>query len=806
MQRLLLFLLLLIPVAAWGNEGQRRHYILETEHVLRPAEAAELAARGVEIQHVLPDHRYLVRVEDAAALENDLRVRSVAHYSAAKKIAPSAYREATRGRAFARINLVFHDDVSFDDAQQAVETVGGIVDRPLAVSFETPHRLTARIPSTELPRLANDERVFGIYGPQRRAVALNSDAAALSKVTPLYDAPYNLSGQGVVLSLFELSPAESTHPEFQGRLTNHFSGPANDATHATHVAGTIMAAGLNPLAKGMAPAATIHEFNANDDTAVFLNNKETALQSLHVVADNNSWGFPLGWQQDGSVDGGQVWYGAVEYFGGYDGFYSTPYDKVAKNGPVLFVHSAGNDGSNGFPSLDASNWSRHAHADDSGNIIKNEIFCYSKDGSGTDCPAPPCSAGPTHCETTPHPTYGPFATIGFIASLKNAVAVGAVNLAGDIASFSSRGPTRDSRVKPDLVALGVRQFSTVPNGGYSAQPSGTSMSAPVVTGIAGILTEQWRRSFNNQDPTPAILKTLLIAGADDLGNPGPDYTFGFGLANAKASVDLIRADNGGSRIRTGTIAQGQPVETTFGINVPQDVRVVLGWADPEVLLSPDDLADKTLINDLDLKVIDPSGNTVFPYILNKNTPDAPATRGVNTADNTEEIEIRAAAPGTYRVIVAGTTIPVGPTQPYVLITNAALGTTALPCSDAFEPNDSEATAYGFLPSGQAVVAKTCSTSDVDFFKIRVTAAGPLSIAVTATDTPIRVTLSGNGITPVVADVGAGGTATVATQVTSAAADFVLKVEPTGTIGPNATYTLTPTFNFVIPPRKRASRH
>jgi hypothetical protein len=304
-----------------------------------------------------------------------------------------------------------------------------------------------------------------------------------------------------------------------------------------------------------------------------------------------------------------------------------------------------------------------------------------------------------------------------------------------------------------------------------------------------------------------MLKTLLIAGADDIGNPGPDYTYGFGLVNAKASVDLIRADGrSGSRIRTGAIGQGQQIETTFGIGAVQNVRIVLGWADPEVLLSPNDLADKTLINDLDLKVIDPSGNTVFPYILNKGTPDARATRGVNSVDNTEEIEIPSAAPGTYRIVIAGTRIAVGPTQSYVLVANAPLGTTAVLCSDNYEPNGTEATAYGFLPSGQTIRPRICSVGETDFFKVRVTAPGPLSIAVTATDTPIRVTLYGSGITPVVATIAAGATGRVSTQVVNVPSDYFVKVEPTGTIGPDGSYTLTSTFNFVIPPRKRASRH
>ena len=279
-------------------------------------------------------------------------------------------------------------------------------------------------------QLADDERVFGIYGPRRAIKADNAIAAQLSHVTPLFTAPYNLSGNGVVLSEFELANADTSHPEFSGRFTSHVSGSpiSPDSRHATHVAGTMIAQGIDPRAKGMAPAASLHEFNANDDYAVMLDNKSTTLPGLSVVADNNSWGYAFGWQNDSSGSA-EVWYGDSDLLGGYTALDSAPYDKVARTTPVVFVHSAGNDAIEGQPSF-SSVYSPHAHADDSGNVITGQIFCYSQDGSGTDCPSPTCSTGLLHCETTRHPTYGPYFTIGLIANAKNVVAVGAVDASG----------------------------------------------------------------------------------------------------------------------------------------------------------------------------------------------------------------------------------------------------------------------------------------------------------------------------------------------------------------------------------------
>src|SRR5204862_2278097 len=134
-----------------------------------------------------------------------------------------------------------------------------------------------------------------------RPQAVNARAALLSKVTPLYSAPYNLSGDGVVLSEFELATADATHIQFGGRLVTHFNlSDTLNAKHATHVAGTMISAGIEdpgvsagtgPMTKGMAPKATLHEFSVQDDFGNVVSNKDTQLKALGVVGDNNSWDF-----------------------------------------------------------------------------------------------------------------------------------------------------------------------------------------------------------------------------------------------------------------------------------------------------------------------------------------------------------------------------------------------------------------------------------------------------------------------------------------------------------------------------------
>ncbi len=823
--------LLLLPmfVQALPRDGvPARHYILESAVPLDASASAGLAAKGIEVQQPLGSHRYLVRMRDGVTIPNDARILSIHAYDSSRKIARAAYTEAARGKAFARLRIVFQPEVTFEEAQAAIDAVGGTIETPLATASAYPQRMTVRAPSAATLALAEDERVFGVYGPPLHPKSVNAVAAQLSHVTPLFSSPYNLTGDGVVLSIFEPDGApDVAHREFQGRLTSHFDSKRPVDNHATHTSGTITAAGINTDAKGMAPTATLHAYDAGVDFSVLLDAKQNQTIAAGSVADSNSWDFALAWQSDGSCSPGVscAWYGGDEALGAYSGLESEPYDAIMRRtGEPLIVHAAGNDAISGTPSLSLP-WSPHKHFNYTQNKIDTGTFCYSQNATGTDCTAAPpfrCSTGKdsegdAYCEKDKHATHGANTTTGLLASTKNSVTVGAIQADGvNIAPFSSRGPTLDGRIKPELVAKGVNQFSTFPSNSYAVE-QGTSMATPVVTGIAGLVTQQYRKTFG-QTPSASILKALLIAGADDLGNAGPDYTYGFGLVDAKASVDFIRDDNGtGSRIRTGKIANSQDADTLITLAAAQKFRVVLSWFDSEVLLQPnpgpnddDLLAGKTLVNDLDLRVVDPAGATVLPYVLDMNNPNAVATKGVNHTDTTEEIEIANALPGVYHVIVHGA---IGDsrssTQDYVVVVNG--GTVVPPCTDNYEPNDTQATAFGNLVSGKTITPKTCSASDIDYFTFTSNSTAPITVTVAAGDTPLKVTLSSNLSTTVTQTIAANSQATLNTNITTLvsptpSAAFFVRVEANGTVGSAGTYTLVPAYTFTSTPRKRPTKH
>lgn len=789
-------LLLLVAVSSFAG-----HFIYSPGKPLSDADRAELAERGITVQRALTGGRYLVSVAKTREVLATDSTDGLETLTPERKILRSAIHEAAKAKSVAHLRVMFHPDVTFDEARQAVLAAGAVFDDVFAWKLEVMQQIDVLVPAAALHALASDDRVFAIAGmPAKKVRSDNQITAQLSHVTELLTAPYDLTGKGVSVSLFELAEGQADHPEFVGRLTvNATGGTTSDKQHATHVTGTIGASGKEPQAKGMAPEATINQYKASGSASQWLKAKDDLLQPLGVVADNNSWGYVLGWDVDGSD---HVWSDLAEFFGAYDLVYTAPIDQITRERGVLFVHSAGNEAD--LPAL--NNLGQHRHVDNNGDTITDKWYCYSASGSGTDC-ALPCSAGREYCETVRHMAGAPFDTIGLTASGKNSLAVGAIDSEKGIANFSGRGPAKDGRVKPDIVARGVNVLSTSTNSNY-VRKSGTSMSSPAVTGIAVLLTQQWRRTFNNASPTPEQLKALLIAGADDLGNTGPDYTFGYGLANAKASVDLIRDDAAqGTRIKTSTLATGQRYETSINLAEAQKLRVTLQWLDPEIAFLEDDdeVAAKALVNDLDLTVTGPAGNVVLPWLLNPAAPTATASRGVNTRDNTEIVEIANAAPGIYRVAVAGKSIVDRSPQSFTLITSAA---SAPPCFDRFESNDTSESAVTDLSPSRLLEASLCSATDVDFFKFSLVRGGTVSIVANATgDTPVRITLTRTGFAPVTVDIPAHDSRTLTFTVPGGnlaqPMTVSLKFETTGSIGTTPVYTFVP--NFPVAQRGRTVR-
>lgn len=245
---------------------------------------------------------------------------------------------------------------------------------------------------------------------------------------------------------------------------------------------------------------------------------------------------------------------------------------------------------------------------------------------------------------------------------KNVIATANLNESDGIIASSSRGPASDGRIKPDISAHGNSQMSTDPDNGY-APGGGTSAAAPGICGVMAQMHHAYSDLNGGTVAPSALLKAALLNTANDLGNDGPDFIYGWGKVNGLKAVQLLE-DN---RYFSSTLAQG--ASNSHSITIPagvQRAKIMIYWADVEAST----VAATALVNDLDATITDPGATVHLPWLLD-HTPNAttlalPATKGADHLNNVEQIAIDNPAAGTYTLDIAGTTVPMGTQEYYVV--------------------------------------------------------------------------------------------------------------------------------------------
>ena len=249
---------------------------------------------------------------------------------------------------------------------------------------------------------------------------------------------------------------------------------------------------------------------------------------------------------------------------------------------------------------------------------------------------------------------GWFTITGTGKSAKNNIVVGSLTSTEAISSFSSYGPVADGRVKPEITSMGTNVYSTYTPLNTYATISGTSMSTPGVAGSVALLVQRYKQLNSNNLPPSPLIKNIVCNNAADLGNPGPDYRFGFGRINVLSAVRVLE-DN---RYVINSMSTGG--SNDIAINVPAGaarLRVMLTWNDPAGAAN----ANPALVNNLDLTVIN-GATTTLPWILDRNNPANIATKAIDNISNIEQVTIDNPASGSYTLRTVGTSIPMGPQE------------------------------------------------------------------------------------------------------------------------------------------------
>ena len=523
----------------------------------------------------------------------------------------------------------------------------GLNEQPIKLS-DNVYYLGAGIPPEDL----------NIVKPTSSVAAKTIKTDRIGQASPL-----NLSGQGFVVGVWEASEdgknkwaVSKEHERLKGKVTWFQEGVSSD--HATAVAGIIAATGnISEFSTGMAQGVEIQSYSAQNDFKTL----EKAANS--IVASNHSYGSKVGWQLLDVTslpervvhfpkfkDQFPVFIGSHNWFGNYKLAGVEKIDRILQNYPYLIsVFASGNDRDDNMSNLDFHKTGFYAAFVRKSKYLEELWRIYGldfKEGFYLFSKYDP--------QSTPPPGdgeyLGGYRTIKANAATKNGIVVGAVNGEKNMTSFSGWGPTKTGQTKPDVVGNGYRLPRLLSaSGGYLEvnKGSGTSYSAPSVTGTAVLLVEHFQNLWedpesilkdttNSKRPFSATIKALLIHTAEDLGNEGPDYQFGWGLIDAKGAADFLTKANkpkSDKFLLERVHSQRQNIQLISDGQKP--LKVTMAWTDKP---------GQNIVNDLDLRVREVTANgseTYYPWSLNPNKPDRNATANrPNKLDNVEQVLIK----------------------------------------------------------------------------------------------------------------------------------------------------------------------
>jgi len=517
-----------------------------------------------------------------------------------------------------------------------------------------------------------------------------------------------------------------------------------DSGHGTHVAGSVLSdGGPSAEGKGVAPAARL-VFQAVENYVDFsgicaLSNPDgyyligipTDLRSLFQQAYNagarihsNSWGSAVAgdYTQDSAYADESIW----------------------TNKDLTITFSAGNEGidANADGVIDNDSIGSPATAK---NVIT--IGASENDRAGNY----QCDTGLTYQS---HDAYQPNTTCSGMGGQNILGTYGlrwpadypANPIASDptagnaeqMAAFSSRGPTDDGRIKPDVVAPGTWILSTYSgmyqegygdpvnprNGAFQLDGwgmprndlykyfGGTSMSNPIAGGAAAVVRDYYNKAHSGHNASAALVKATLINsavdmldenndGVDDNDFPIPNNHEGWGRIN------LVNATDGSATFVDNTAGTTTGATTTYQASVTSagPLKITLVWSD----FASTAAAANNLVNNLDLTVSGPGGvykGNVFSGGWSQTGGNA------DSQNNVENVYIQSAATGTWTIEVKGFNVPNGP-QPFALVVDGAASLTVPPSPPA-APTNLRATA---ISKSQINLGWADNSNDETGFKI-----------------------------------------------------------------------------------------
>jgi subtilisin family serine protease len=644
------------------------YILLSCHNILNTNQKTELADLGVSILEYVADDTYLCHFEGTTlvALRNLPYVRDVASYTREFKIAPSLKprRETFEiqnllsrsflGRAESpkfsedyaprTVDVVFHVNIDPESVRDKLALAARIDSDDLVLGR---HKARLTVRRQYLSELEKIDEVRHIEEVLRPTLLNNVARGLIGFALPPNETDFQGQGEIVVVADtgFDIGDLNNVHPGFTDRVAQLYQlgrpgKPPSDASgHGTHVAGSAVGDWMSQdgslRIRGAAPQARLIVqalFGANGD----LTGLPTDLNDLFQVPyqndgariHNNSWGYSPGQGQYNQP----AW--EVDEF-------------VWNHRDCVICFGAGNEGSDnlgtgrvGPQSITSPGTAKNCITVGATENNRPDIGETYGDRFSADFPKPPISSDSM------------------------------TNNPDGIAAFSSRGPTQNNRIKPDLVAPGTFILSAKSRmtgtfgwrnfDGLSFFDGGTSMATPLISGCAAVVRQFLRERHQINRPSAALVKALLINGARDVVGQFiptesgiiPNYAEGYGRVDMRSIIGPIAAGAQLILIDEATALEtGQDERRTIPIGPENSsLKVTLVWTDP-----PGD----TLQNDLDLIVRTPGGEERHGNV-NEGAAD------FDRSNNVEQVFWTAIPQGEVEIIVRAERITQFP-QSYALV-------------------------------------------------------------------------------------------------------------------------------------------
>ncbi len=628
------------------------------------ADSQWLKKQGIKVVSYIPNNAYVIVADSRTnfILDKQPNIRWHGPYSSAYKISPELWIKNLDNQHSYEVMVAFFSDISKNSmslllrknipdvrVKQILPNTNGVI---LSIKSNNYSEVIATLSKIEeiqfiqkvIPaHLNNTEAVSATQANQESGGASTNDNYTPTP-TPIWDK--GLFGTGQIVAVADsgldanedwfvnydngttvtnvVTEAETVNPPQIGtlhpnnKIIGYFVFPLAEAYdhgnfHGTHVAGSVAGDRLEAIGAGPSGSVSSPNDSGYDNDDGMAPNAQLLIQDLGSEENGTSvyvLGSPLyrqAYNSGARIHTNSYGGGAGEYT-----FNSKDTDDFLYNfEDMLILFSAGNDG----PSLD---------------------------------------------------------TIGSPGTSKNVLTVGAL-LHGNspiAVSFSSRGPTDDGRLKPDIMATGTSIESAAGDSSTNStiespsrkSISGTSMSTPITAGSSALVRQYYTEGFyptgiananDEHTPTGVLLKATLINGAG-IASGHFDNTTGWGRVNLNNSIMFDDSDkhlraweiNNANGLKTG-----ENTEIKLEVKAGQPLAITLAWYDVPGPFG----SNKTLVNDIDLEVrVDGQlykGNVWSDTAIS-------STGGERDSINTvEQVRIPNPIEGVYTISVKGTNVP-----------------------------------------------------------------------------------------------------------------------------------------------------